>query len=369
MSGYRSTLGLSTPGIQALSAAATGVNVQFGTVAIANGYYIARSDSANGTFSRIGTLTCASGNGGGQMTYTDITATPGSTYYYRVQAYYDNPVNGTRYVGPFGVAKSITLTSTSTQTTYRAYMVVQHDHESDHIMYRDDNIAMQNMLNGLGGTQYQLTIRADQTANQILSGLTSTFANATENDVSLFFFSSHGSSSGYLSCYNNTYLNADMLRRTLDTIPGKKVLIICACYSGNLIGKDAEATADAWAKGINNSFIDTFSRADRANLAAPNYYVITSASSRETSFSRIYDNSGYERHKISILALVLAKGCGWYYPNGACRMYADTNNDGRITLHEAHTYAYSEALSTLGGGNYQYVQVYPDNSSFPIFID
>ncbi|MGN0166225.1 MAG: leucine-rich repeat protein [Lachnospiraceae bacterium] len=62
--------------------AATGVKVSWSKVTGAGGYYIYRKTGADGTWSRIKTVT-----GGSNVSYIDTTAANGVTYYYAVKAY------------------------------------------------------------------------------------------------------------------------------------------------------------------------------------------------------------------------------------------------------------------------------------------
>ena len=145
-------------------------------------------------------------------------------------------------------------------------------------------------------------------------------------------------------------------------------MVMCACYSGQLIGKDA---SDAWARNFNQSIVSAFAYRERpGTLAYQDYYVLTSANGHENSYSQIFVNNGVEKRKISVLARALCLGCGWdHYRASRCALHADTNGDGRITLHEAYTYSYSKAFSLLGSSVSQHIQVYPENCPLVIFSE
>lgn len=81
------SVGLATPTVSAISNASTGVKVTWSKVTGASGYYIYRSTSASGTYSKVGTVTS-----GSTKSYTDTgsvkSISSGKTYYYKVSAYY-----------------------------------------------------------------------------------------------------------------------------------------------------------------------------------------------------------------------------------------------------------------------------------------
>ena len=69
----------------------------------------------------------------------------------------------------------------------------------------------------------------------------------------------------------------------------------------------------------------------------------------------------------------------WGDPSGSCLMErldralsrGDYNNDGTIDLRELDSFlqtTYSEVINTIEGPAWMHPQVYPKNSSFPIFV-
>ena len=89
-----------TPVISKVSrSSATALTVTWGQVGGASGYVIYRSDSENGTYSKIGTA-----SGGSTVTYTDSNCTCGKTYYYKVRAY--RTVSSKNYYSAYSAAKS-----------------------------------------------------------------------------------------------------------------------------------------------------------------------------------------------------------------------------------------------------------------------
>ena len=76
----------SAPTLSSVANASTGIKVNWKKVSGADGYYIYRSTSKSGTYSKVGTVTSAS-----TVTYTDTgsvkSISSGTTYYYKVYAY------------------------------------------------------------------------------------------------------------------------------------------------------------------------------------------------------------------------------------------------------------------------------------------
>ncbi len=75
---------------------ASGVLIQWGSVAGSTGYYVYRSTTAGGTFSLIANIT------GGTLHYNNNSVTSGQTYYYKVRAY--QIVGGKTYLGAMSSA-------------------------------------------------------------------------------------------------------------------------------------------------------------------------------------------------------------------------------------------------------------------------
>jgi len=93
---------------------------------------------------------------------------------------------------------------------------------------------MRTMLGRMTATPYSVTVKKNIRAEEILSSISSTFGNASYNDVSLFYYSGHGANSlgadGNPTSYHaalvgtfQTYVSIARLKTELDKIPGKKV--------------------------------------------------------------------------------------------------------------------------------------------------
>ena len=171
------------------------------------------------------------------------------------------------------------------------------------------------------------------------------FGDAREGDISLVYLSSHGLLTPQEGRVNFALLLSDGVRETLldsralyealKDIPGTKVLIIDACFSGAAIHKGDESLA------VSSLF------------TGDDFKVLTSAGAREPSFLWT-DPSGNLRGG-SYFAQALVAGIG---ESGGYA--ADTNRDGTVTLTELlrHQRLYYGASSP---------QVYPEGDNFPLF--
>ncbi len=258
-------------------------------------------------------------------------------------------------------------------TTYRALLIGQSYRNSwmlDTLEGPPNDVkTMEKCLGLYPGTPYQTTTCIDLTADGIKSAIRRCFGGASEQDVSLFYYSGHGLQSGdwrrqgALIGTDYESITADDLRSVLDEIPGRKIVIIDACYSGNMLSPELASFASLPgeeqmdAEGFVDSFIQAFSRRSRANLAADSYFVITAAARDEPSYEGTFSSGG--KH-LGIFTTLLAEGCGYDGDRGrTMEKYADENDNGVVTIQEAFDYV---APMLLGQGIYtQHVQVYPSD--------
>jgi len=206
----------------------------------------------------------------------------------------------------------------------------------------NDVDGMQTMLNKQTHTPYDITKKINITGPQIEQAIYSTFADADENDVSLFFYSGHGTSYGEIVGTGGTYIAVSDLRRYLDKIPGKKVVLLDCCYSGAYIDKgDDVETVD-----FDEAVINVFSATPRGNLATEDYIVMTACTQKQTASSLSYgsmDGSVYWFGAFTY-SLVYGSGFNMFY-HTSCPWWADYmgNNDGNTSLGEA----YNDAVDTV----------------------
>ncbi len=157
-----------------------------------------------------------------------------------------------------------------------------------------------------------------------------TFASASEKDLSILYLCTHGilSSSDdgqiYLLLGNGqeeSPLNAAALYDLLKDIPGEKLLIVDACFSGALIGRGTPGQCSViGAQTLPSLLASPF-------LSDPSIHVLTSANGSESSW--YYDSERLSRGAVSYFSGALASGLGLYgMPE------ADADADGRVTLTE-----------------------------------
>lgn len=225
---------------------------------------------------------------------------------------------------------------------------------------------------GLANTTFQKIDKLiDQQATKanILNKIKNTFSGADSNDVSYFYFSGHGvlyNNNSFLcpADFNGTTSSAisvHELEASLSVIPGIKVVFIDTCHSGGFIGKStSENNVELGNDSLtifNDSIIDAFASQPFSKdlLTSNQYRVLTSSHWYEVSYE-IHPDTG---NPFGVFTRALYEGCSLVNNTPA-----DTNQDDRISLHEAYGFIAQWVASIRINQN---VQVYPTNSSFPIF--
>ena len=259
---------------------------------------------------------------------------------------------------------------------------------------------MKTMLEGVRGPEgarYDITTRIDLTQAMLKSAIAETFADADEDDVSLFYISSHGQlGSGRLVMAALTertseYMSVATLRDCLLAVPGKVIVIMDTCGSGASIylAKGAGgATSDPVAQQLADfdaGIISAFASADPGvyeNVPAPaaerdsgdgivaktgelrvsnKFYVLCSAAYYEESYA--YVNGSFFTDWVS-------NGVGKSGSMPADTQYAG-NKNGLVDLHELYSYVSgvgdNRAFKVGGKTHYQHVQVYPADTRFEMF--
>ena len=249
-------------------------------------------------------------------------------------------------------------------TTYRALLIAQTYLQDSTLTLEgpeNDAAALKACLEAFSGTPYRVSVRKELTAQDILDAIGDAFDQTRSEDVSLLYYSGHGvfsqdsqTQGALLGADGKDYVTASQLRNALDRIPGRKIVIIDACYSGNFLSANAvlqsNSAADATqppepVKLFSDSFIQAFSARKRGGLATDGYYVLTAASADEESYESTIDGSA-----MGLFTAGLVEGCGW----NSDVLPSDGNSNGVITLQEAYQYA-ANTLNT----QWQHAQVYP----------
>lgn len=391
-----------TTGLTAVSAQENSVRISWAATEGANKYDVYISTTPGGTPKANGRVSNAYG-------YHN-SAVLGRTYYYRVR-----PVrifsNGDVSVGDW--SDELAYTHQETVGTYRALLIGNtYTGESNELPGCDNDVdGMRTMLGRMTATPYSVTVKKNIRAEEILSSISSTFGNASYNDVSLFYYSGHGANSlgadGNPTSYHaalvgtfQTYVSIARLKTELDKIPGKKVIIIDACHSGQFIARDGAVTQVS-SSAFNSQVVNLFAnddqlsgdvsrtavvlaedgsellseeapafidRADDTNFAKNGYYVITACRSEEKSVSTGYDSNGdgkIDRY-FGLFTYGLCYGNGWNLARNSAisSLNADLNKDSKVTLYEA--YVYAKVMAQSHNPN-QTAQIWPENSAFVLW--
>ena len=391
-----------TTGLTAVSAQENSVRISWAATEGANKYDVYISTTPGGTPKANGRVSNAYG-------YHN-SAVLGRTYYYRVR-----PVrifsNGDVSVGEW--SDELAYTHQEAVGTYRALLIGNtYTGESNELPGCENDVdGMRTMLGRMTATPYSVTVKKNIRAEEILSSISSTFGNASYNDVSLFYYSGHGANSlgadGNPTSYHaalvgtfQTYVSIARLKTELDKIPGKKVIIIDACHSGQFIARDGTMTQVS-SSAFNSQVVNLFAnddqlsgdvsrtavvlaadgsellseeapefidRAGETNFAKSGYYVITACRSEEKSVSTGYDSNGdgkIDRY-FGLFTYGLCYGNGWNLARNAAisSLNADLNKDSKVTLYEA--YVYAKVMAQSHNPN-QTAQIWPENSAFVLW--
>ena len=209
------------------------------------------------------------------------------------------------------------------------------------------------------------TVKSDRSAEEILSLIGSTFGGATENDISIFYYSGHGDEGGALVGRDGDLLYPAELRSTLYSVKGRKVIIVDACYSGGILQSGAKRGGSP-ACDFNYSLLSAFSDGTRKRNgsetngqgAYSQYFIMASARVDQTCQENVI-TSGNTSKIMGYFTYYLCKGCGWDGVTSRNTVKAaDANGDGVVSFGEAFSYAgtmagksnpYQDAQSNMGG--------------------
>ena len=265
------------------------------------------------------------------------------------------------------------------------------DHGS---LNRSAGTKVKNMLGGVSGALgggISVTCKANLDAEQLLSAIETTFAGATEDDVSLFYFASHGdsfstdSAAGALMMASTSeqypeYMELAVLRDALLQVPGRVVVLLDTCGSGAAVYSKGTSFNPAKALArFDEAVVRAFSEADPGVtlpqgdvvaktgelMRANKFYVLCSSSYREDSWAYEDSHGGG-----SMFTDWLVDGVGKSGQMPADKLYAG-NNDNVVDLYELYRYIQNVGdtygIETGGEIVYQHVQVYPGDTRFELF--
>lgn len=233
-----------------------------------------------------------------------------------------------------------------------------------------DRITMTHMLQSMSATPYTVTTMRNLTSDQIISAIDTAFSGANSNDVSLLYYSGHGfTGTGALVGTDRQGVSFAALRNVLDRVPGRKIIILDSCYSGQAISRatEAEEITAADLDAVNRKVISAFAADSTAvarsgELASNSYYVLTAASKDQLSWGNQY---------YGFFTYCLEYSSGWNAKNDSREDFlaGDKDADGCISLEEAYTSTefYLDALGFRSDQVQQRTQIYPTGSSFKLW--
>jgi len=248
--------------------------------------------------------------------------------------------------------------------------ITDYDSASDLSLTDDDAINMQTALEAtLFG--YDTTLLQDRVLKADIESVITNTQGLNEESVYTFFYAGHGgyaNNESYLYLSNGYRLYMSELRTLLQQLPGKKWVIIDACNSGNFTElnpvRDSQLSARQLNEKFNMGVISAFSQTGRNGEAE--FYVMTGSNISQSS----WENSTLQNGVFSFFLLDGIGDVGVDNPedNFDFTFDADANNDGKVTLFEAHTYAAPKVEQFVHdlNGYHQSVQVFPQESGFVI---
>ncbi len=271
---------------------------------------------------------------------------------------------------------------------YRALLVAEVSFYWDNATRnRGDVTNMANMLasvQGPKGGYYNVTCKQDLGREALQEAISTTFAGADSDDVSLFFIATHGvvdvASGPYAGelClvdpngYEEFFL-LEELRDCLKAVPGKVIVLLGSCGSGAAIIENgsvrfADDPSGASDEAFNEAVIRIFAEADEELAAntgefrSSKFYVMTAAAHQESSWGYEF-GSGQDGY--NLFPLYFAEGASGDKP-------ADADGNGTVTMIEMFNYVYTRCYEAGpfyedGENVYQHVQMYPANSTYALF--
>lgn len=324
---------------------------------VAQGDPITWTVSAQGTYGEVAYLWLFDVEG---VVSSVITSEPTVTWSPTAQGQCEVSVTVIDALDDRAVSSGGIVTVAPPKPVYRALLVGNIYAGQDSALDGCDNdvAAIRTVLSSMPGTDYSVTSHIDLTASEIKSAIASTFSGARSCDVSLFYFSGHGTSAGSLVGTGNSTITVSALRECLDGIAGTKIVIIDACYSGNMIGKAAGSNAPS---AFTSAFVSGFSSYTKANLADNGYIVLTACS--KDQFSQTLSD-GTTSFGAFTYGLCYGSGYDEWNRTALGSLPADTDSNGAITLGEAYAKALErvEWLASLVDGMDQSAQYHGDSS-------
>ncbi len=245
-------------------------------------------------------------------------------------------------LGDWADATGEPITVTEAQPVYRALLVGNSYPGANNELKGPDNdlVSMRAMLSTMSATPYRITTSRNLTGTGMQSAIATAFAGAEPGDVSLFYYSGHGTEAGALvgvrdSLGRDTFLSVYGLRSALEKIPGTKIVLLDCCHSGAAINRaTGEETVNL--RAFNRAVISALTAQSRSseNLEDQGFIVLTACRKDQESVSL----SGNESYYWGAFTYSVCYGSGYDEWNQVALsgLPADQNGDGAITLGEAY---------------------------------
>ena len=234
----------------------------------------------------------------------------------------------------------------------------------------NDVAGMEAMLSRLTGRPFVIVPRYDVKTKDFDSAISEAFAGAKAQDISLFYYSGHGTEDGELCGNEGGNYTLAKLRQALDNVAGRKIVLLDSCFSGRAISdgksksKAAKASGDALAS-FQNAVLSAFKSGSSMRKAPFNpseYFVITAARYDQTSL--LFQLGGKECFSLFTYYMTLSCGYDYVYDKEPTYLHADEDGNGAVSIGEIYDYI-DEMMDVEFPDpddlNRQDVQAYPEN--------
>ena len=336
------------------------IRLEWEPVPFAGGYELARRTGTDGAFITLNACETAD--------YADADVKEDTEHFYRYRVWYETPLGS--FYGNWSEVLAVTYMATP---HYRALLIGEENYTNVLHGPENDVNAMEKLLGGMEGMAWDIYAQTDATGAEIISLVELAFSGATEDDVSLFYYSGHGITgagdhySGALVTVEEEYFTLTDLADLLSGVPGKVVVILDSCGSGAAISEQAMSDAaeaetfmpERFNQSVVDAFSDNSSSMERSGAFRENHFYVLTASAYEQNSKTILKDGVWG----GALTRGITESAGYDFNTGVWSdtMPGDTDEDGALTLEECYRYcrAFAEA--------YQDVCVYPDNSMLTLF--
>lgn len=266
-----------------------------------------------------------------------------------------------------GRTASVSVISLNPKPARRALLLSEQRYDDGRVRTGAVNTVqgLSDMLGALryrSGTNFEITMRVDNTEEDVLRAIQSAFEGAQEDDVSLFYISCHGETVNGEPClllHDGTALSVKRLEQMLRPVPGRMIVLLDCCQSGAFIGSAADAL-------FAESAVACFSN---TALLGGKYLVMTSCGAEEDSYRLSDTGENTEATMSTVFARALCEGLGWDLDKDrSVSLRADTDRDGAVSFTELWLYTRRRVYYFLSGtGAVQTVMAWPEINEADLF--